>query len=117
MQSAEIEPTLFARAPIIKLPKTLPSTDRTLVIARSERHAFAIEKEPRIVAFEQYGRGLEGLAQRSTYRARWCARGPGDPLPAPQLILGLAPRPCEPSGAGRRGARRPASNPQSGSKP
>jgi hypothetical protein len=44
---------------------------------------------PRIVAFEQYGRGLEGLAQRSTYRARWCARGPGgDPVPAPQLILG-----------------------------
>jgi S1-C subfamily serine protease len=32
---------------------------------------------PRIVAFDQYGRGLEGLAQRSTYRARWCARGPG----------------------------------------
>src|SRR6202166_9171 len=62
---------------------------------------------PRIVAFDQYGRGLEGLAQRSTYRARWCARGPGDPLPAPQLILGLAPRPCEPSGAGRRRARRP----------
>ena len=33
---------------------------------------------PRIVAFDQYGRGLEGLARRSTYRARWCARGPGD---------------------------------------
>jgi hypothetical protein len=26
---------------------------------------------------------------------------------APQLMLGLAPRPCEPSGAGRRRARRP----------
>jgi hypothetical protein len=32
-------------------------------------------------------------------------------LPAPQLILDLAPRPCEPSGAGRRRARRPVSNP------
>jgi len=38
-------------------------------------------------------------------------------LPAPQLILGLAPRRCEPSGAGRRRARRPVSNPYSGSKP
>jgi hypothetical protein len=47
VQSAEMEPTLFALTPIVKLPKTLPSTDRTLVIARSdrpgERHALAID--------------------------------------------------------------------------
>jgi hypothetical protein len=46
----------------------------------------------RIVAFEQYGRGLEGLAQRSTYRARWCARAPRTPThPGPRAAARIAP--------------------------
>jgi len=37
VQSAHIEPTLFARAPLIQLPKRLASEDRTLLIERTDR--------------------------------------------------------------------------------
>ena len=58
-------------------------------------------KEPRIVAFEQYGRGLEGPR---------AAQHISSPLVRPRA--GASRRgPCEPSGAGRRRACRPVSNP------
>jgi len=37
VQSAEIEPTLYARTPVVRLPKVLGSEDRTLLIERTDR--------------------------------------------------------------------------------
>ena len=67
---------------------------------------------PRIVAFDQYGCGLEGLAQRSTYRARWCARGRATPVFSPHpnsswasrrgpasLLVPVAAGPAAPNGS------------------
>ena len=51
VQSAEIEPTLYARTPMVQLPKTLasaPAGDRTLLIERTdrpgERHEIKIDE-------------------------------------------------------------------------
>jgi hypothetical protein len=38
LQSANIEPTLFARTPAVQLPKVLAGEDRTLLIERVDRH-------------------------------------------------------------------------------
>src|SRR5450755_2140202 len=44
LQSADIEPALYARAPVVQLPKRLAREDRTLLIERidrrGERHEF-----------------------------------------------------------------------------
>jgi hypothetical protein len=37
MQSAEIEPVLYARSPVVQLPKGLTNQDRTLLIQRTDR--------------------------------------------------------------------------------
>jgi hypothetical protein len=37
LQSADIEPTLYARSPLVQLPKGLASQDRTLLIERTDR--------------------------------------------------------------------------------
>ena len=37
LQSADISPTLFGRTPVVQLPKTLASDDRTLLITRTDR--------------------------------------------------------------------------------
>jgi hypothetical protein len=37
LQSADIQPTLFARTPVVQLPKVLASEDRTLLIERIDR--------------------------------------------------------------------------------
>jgi hypothetical protein len=36
LQSADIEPTLYARTPVVQLPKSLASEDRTLLIERAD---------------------------------------------------------------------------------
>src|SRR5580704_8810123 len=47
LQSADIQPTLYARTPAVQLPKVLASEDRTLLIERidrrGERHALKID--------------------------------------------------------------------------
>jgi hypothetical protein len=47
LQSADIEPTLYARTPVVQFPKVLASEDRTLLIERidrrGERHEFKID--------------------------------------------------------------------------
>src|SRR5215471_1698865 len=47
LQSAEIPPTLYARTPVVQLPKLLASQDRTLRIERTDRrgegHEFKID--------------------------------------------------------------------------
>src|ERR1700676_5536360 len=53
---------------------------RGLFVRRSRSTASSLgSKEPRIVAFEQYCRGLEGLARRSTYRAAGAPEGRAHP--------------------------------------
>jgi hypothetical protein len=43
LQSADIEPTLYARSPLVQLPKSLPSQDRTLLIQRTDRKGKRLE--------------------------------------------------------------------------
>ena len=43
LQSADIEPTLYARSPLVQLPKGLPSQDRTLLIQRTDRKGKRLE--------------------------------------------------------------------------
>src|SRR5215471_15923476 len=47
VQSADIHPKLYARSPMVRLPKDLPAADRTLRIVRTdrpgERHEVAID--------------------------------------------------------------------------
>jgi hypothetical protein len=46
LQSADIQPTLYARTPVVQLPRVLASEDRTLFVERTdrlgERHEFKI---------------------------------------------------------------------------
>jgi len=37
LQSAEVQPTLYARTPVVQLPRVLASEDRTLLIVRTDR--------------------------------------------------------------------------------
>jgi hypothetical protein len=47
LQSADIQPTLYAQTPLVQLPKVLASEDRTLLIERTdrrgERHEFKLD--------------------------------------------------------------------------
>jgi hypothetical protein len=43
LQSADIEPRLYARTPVVQLPKGLASEDRTLVIERTDRPGKRLE--------------------------------------------------------------------------
>jgi len=43
LQSADIEPTLYARSPLVQLPKGLQSQDRTLLIQRTDRKGKRLE--------------------------------------------------------------------------
>jgi len=43
LQSANISPTLFAQTPVVQLPKTLASGERTLVIQRMDRRGSRFE--------------------------------------------------------------------------
>jgi hypothetical protein len=47
LQSADIHPTLYARTPVVQLPKALANDDHTLLVERTdrpgERHAFKID--------------------------------------------------------------------------
>jgi hypothetical protein len=102
VQSAEIEPTLFARAPIVKLPKTLQSADRTLVIARSdrpgERHAFAIDDASAAAGFFDLAKVNISLARGGIYDAsvgghkltfQIAAKAKSGPAPAVSRLLRL----------------------------
>jgi hypothetical protein len=102
VQSAEIEPTLFARAPIVKLPKTLPSADRTLVIARTdrpgERRAFAIDEASAAAGFFDLAKINVSLARGGIYDAsvggykltfQIAAKAKSGPAPAISRLLRL----------------------------
>ena len=102
VQSAEIEPTLFARAPIVKLPKTLPSTDRTLLIARTdrpgERHALTIDDASVAAGFFDLAKINISLARGGIYDVsvgghkltfQIAAKAKSGPAPAVSRLLRL----------------------------
>jgi hypothetical protein len=102
VQSAETEPTLFACTPIVKLPKTLPSADRTLVIARSdrpgERYAWAIDDASAAAGFFDLAKSNVSLARGGIYDASFdghkltfqiAAKAKSGPAPAVSRLLRL----------------------------
>jgi hypothetical protein len=73
LQSADIEPTLFARTPAVQLPKTLTSEDRTLVIERAnhsgKRYEIRIDDAAAAAGFYDLARSKVSLARGAIYDA------------------------------------------------
>ena len=73
LQSAEISPTLFGRAPVVQLPKPLASDDRTLLIARTdrkgERHEVKIDDAAAAAGFYDLAKSNIILARGGVYEA------------------------------------------------
>jgi hypothetical protein len=71
VQSLHIEPTLFARTPVVQLPKRLASEDRTLVIERSdrpgERHELMIDDAVAAGGFYDLAKSNVTLARGGIY--------------------------------------------------
>ena len=73
LQSAEIPPVLYARTPVVQLPKVLASEDRTLRIERTdrrgERHEFKIDDAVVAAGFYDLAKTDVSLARGATYDA------------------------------------------------
>ncbi len=73
LQSADIQPDLFARTPVVQLPKTLASADRTLLIERTdrrgERHEVKIDDAIVAAGFYDLARSNVTLARGAIYDA------------------------------------------------
>ncbi len=73
LQSAEISPDLFARTPVVQLPKTLASADRTLLIERKdrrgERHEVQIDDAIATAGFYDLAKSNVTLARGAIYEA------------------------------------------------
>jgi hypothetical protein len=73
LQSAEIEPTLYARSPLVQLPKNLPVEDRTLLIERTdrrgERQKLAIDDATAAAGFYDLAKAKINLARGGIYDA------------------------------------------------
>ena len=73
VQSAKIEPTLFARTPVVRLPKVLASEDRTLLIERTdrrgERHELKIDDAIVAAGFYDLAKINVSLARGAIYDA------------------------------------------------
>jgi hypothetical protein len=71
LQSAHIEPTLYARAPVVQLPKGLASDDRTLFIERTdrpgERHELKIDDAVAAAGFYDLAKVSVTLARGGIY--------------------------------------------------
>jgi hypothetical protein len=73
VQSAEVEvqPKLYARAPVIQLPKELAGQDRTLLIVRTdrkgERHALKIDDATAAVGFYDLAKSKVSLTRGAIY--------------------------------------------------
>jgi hypothetical protein len=73
VQSAEVEvqPKLYARAPVIQLPKGLSGEDRTLLIVRSdrkgERHALKIDDATAAAGFYDLAKSKVSLTRGAIY--------------------------------------------------
>jgi hypothetical protein len=73
LQSADIRPDLFARAPVVQLPKALASQDRTLLIERTdrrgERHEVKIDDAIVAAGFYDLAKSNVSLARGAVYDA------------------------------------------------
>ena len=73
LQSADIQPVLYARTPLVQLPKTLASGDRTLLIERvdrrGERHEFKIDDAIAAAGFYDLAKIKVSLARGAIYDA------------------------------------------------
>jgi hypothetical protein len=73
LQSADIQPTLYARTPLVQLPKVLASGDRTLLIERidrkGERHELKIDDTIAAAGFYDLARMNVSLARGGIYDA------------------------------------------------
>jgi len=73
LQSADIQPTLFARTPMVQLPKTLAKEDRTLLIERidrpGERHTFEIDDAVAATRFYDLAKVNVSLTRGAIYDA------------------------------------------------
>jgi hypothetical protein len=73
VQSADIQPTLYARTPVVKLPKVLASGDRTLLIERidrrGERHKLEIDDTVAAAGFYDLAKINVSLARGAIYDA------------------------------------------------
>jgi hypothetical protein len=73
LQSSDIEPTLFARAPLVQLPKVLASNDRTLLIERTdrrgERHEIKIDDTVAAAGFYDLAKINVSLTRGAIYDA------------------------------------------------
>ncbi len=73
LQSSDIEPTLFARAPLVQLPKVLASNDRTLLIERTdrrgERHEIKIDDTVAATGFYDLAKINVSLTRGAIYDA------------------------------------------------
>ncbi len=80
VQSADIvsTPTLFARTPVVQLPKDLAAADRTLTLRRTdrpgERRTIAIDAPTAAVGFYDLARQNVRLTRGATYEAAIGAR-------------------------------------------
>jgi hypothetical protein len=73
LQSADIQPTLYARSPLVQLPKVLASGDTTLLIERidrrGERHELKIDDTIAAAGFYDLARMNVSLARGAIYDA------------------------------------------------
>jgi len=73
LQSAEIEPTLFARTPLVQLPKVMAGGDRTLLIERidrrGERHELKIDDAIAAAGYYDLAKIKLSLARGGIYDA------------------------------------------------
>ena len=73
LQSADIEPTLYARTPVIQLPGHLAGEERTLVIAstdrRGERHTLNVDEKAAAAGFYDLAAAKLRLTRGATYEA------------------------------------------------
>jgi len=74
LQSADIQPTLYARTPLVQLPRGLASADRTLLIERAdrrgERHAVRIDDIVAAAGFYDLTKANVSLTRGAIYDAR-----------------------------------------------
>jgi hypothetical protein len=73
LQSAEIEPRLFARTPVVQLPKGVGAQDHTLLIERvdhrGERHELAIDDSITAAGYYDLANSRISLARGGVYDA------------------------------------------------
>jgi hypothetical protein len=73
LQSADIQPTLYARSPVVQLPKVLASQDRTLLIVRTDRpgkrYELPIDYTIAAAGFYDLGKSKVSLARGAIYDA------------------------------------------------